>query len=181
MARLTNPQKVKQDYFQWLCELIHAGDGEVPYYILAKELHKIEFTWSVPNDDNRAFDGLRLRDEYGQNSQYLDGPCSVLEMLIGLARRMDFELSKPDDDSDYTPKYFWEMIYNLRLIDYDDDQYVVLNRETPVRGVIRTLLDREYCSTGYGGLFPLNYTDVDQRDVELWYQMNAYLEERYGE
>lgn len=182
MGRLMSSKKIKQDYFAWLCELIHATDGEVPYLILAKELHKIEFTWSVPNDDNRASDGLKLRDEYSsRDSQYLDGPCSMLEMLIGLSRRMDFELSKPDDDGDYTPKYFWEMIYNLGLVDYDDDRYVMLNRETPMRGVIRTLLDREYCSTGYGGLFPLNYPDTDQRDVEIWYQMNAYLEERYEE
>lgn len=180
MARLTNAQKVKQDYFQWLCELIHAGDGEVPYYILAKELHKIEFTWTVPNDDDRAADGRNLRVEYGRDRQYLDGPCSVLEMLIALARRIDFELSSPNESVDYTPKYFWEMISNLGLVEYNDDVYVRLNRQLPLRGIIRTLLDREYCSNGYGGLFPLNYPGVDQRDEEIWYQMNSYVEEKYG-
>ena len=106
-GRRVSSKQIKQDYFAWLCELVGADTGNPPYLILAKELHATEFTWCVRNDDNRASDGLQLRAEYGNSLGYFDGPCSVLEMLIALARRIDFELSIPENVRDYTSRFFW--------------------------------------------------------------------------
>jgi hypothetical protein len=36
---------------------------------------------------------------------------------------------------------------------------------------------RLYTTSGYGGLFPLEEPKEDQRKVEIWYQMMAYLGE----
>jgi hypothetical protein len=175
----------KQEYFHWLCDLIHAEGGSASYILLAKDLHSIPFTWTIPNDDNRAGDGLVLRERYEvknpfANVQGLDmGACSVLEMLIALAGRMDFELSDPNSDKDYTVKCFWEMIDNLGLMPYSDDVYVSIGGPFNVDTIVTSFLKREYNDDGDGGLFPLKRPSTNQREVEIWYQMQKYLEENY--
>lgn len=178
--------RVKQDYFHWLCDLIHAEDGHATFSLLAQELHTREFVWTIPNDDNRAMDGRGLRERYAYENPYErtktldDMPCSVLEMLIALAGRMDFELSDANDDTDLTTSYFWEMMDNIGLSSYSDDVFLEIDGPFAVDAIIQALLNREYDGDGEGGLFPLKHPQEDQRDVELWYQMNAYLEENYS-
>lgn len=179
---------IKQDYFHWLCEMVHIEQEDRSYWLLAKDLHSRKFYSIVSHDENRAFDGISLRDEYISEMNYpkyvrLNDECSVLEMIIGLARRMDFETSDPYDPEEAesrTTYWFWEMIENLGLIEFDDESYVEYGGVDVVDQTIDILLDREYDSDGNGGLFPLEFADGDQRKVELWYQMNSYLMEKEG-
>lgn len=175
-----------QGYFEYLCEVIHVDQIERSYWILAHDLFKRPFYSLIPHDENRASDGLELREEYLRELHYpkyadIEGECSVLEMLIGLARRMDFETSDPYDLSDSTDRtsyWFWEMIDNLGLLAFDDESYVEYGGMTYVDREIDRLLKRAYSRNGRGGLFPLERNRCDQRNVELWYQMNNYLTER---
>lgn len=150
---------------------------------MLKVLFKTDFYILIGNDANRAVDGVELRYEYSEEENPrvpidISKPCSLLEMLIALARRMDYELST--DDYDRTPYYFWQMIRNLGLIDCDDDTYgTVRGTGDKIKDTIKRLLDRDYHYSGEGGLFPLKYPNRDQRDVEIWYQMHAYLYENY--
>ncbi len=43
--------------------------------------------------------------------------------------------------------------------------------------ILERLIWRQYQEDGQGGFFPLAWPEQDQREVELWYQMNAYLAE----
>ena len=177
-GRIMRNNKTKNYYFEWLCGLVASRETDHHYTVLLKELDSIPFTWLIANDDNRARDGIGLREEYADYT----GPnreCSMLEMLIALARRIDFELSKPDEDVDFTAKYFWEMIDNLGLMAYDDASYVGLDGTFCCNTIISALLNREYSRTGAGGLFPLKHSREDQRNLEIWYQMNAYIDENY--
>jgi len=174
---------VDQDYFHWLCEQICVEQPEKSYWLLAKDLHRSVFYSLVPHDENRAADGIALREEYLSEinaPKYIriDGECSVLEMLIGLARRMDFETGDAEHDTDATSLWFWEMIVNLGLDEYSDDNYVRNEGVLVVDTVIEHFLERDYRWDGLGGLFPLNSAEEDQRKVEIWYQMNAYLTEK---
>ena len=178
---------ISQDYFSWLCDLVCIEQGDFSYKLLARDLHSVSFISLVPHDENRAMDGLTLRDEYLEQVNYpkyigFDDDCSVLEMLIGLARRMNFETDSPkfDANEDSTTSWFWLLIDNLGLSGYDDEHYVELNGMKKVPRIIENWLERNYRSDGYGGLFPLNHTSEDQRNVEIWYQMNAYLRENYA-
>lgn len=183
---MTQEFDVAQGYFEYLCEIIHVDQIDRSYWILAHDLHARPFYALIPHDENRASDGLELREEYLREIQYpkyvdIEGECSVLEMLIGLARRMDFETSDPYDfynTTDRTAYWFWEMIDNLGLLAFDDDSYVDYGGMTRVNWEIDRLLKRAYKRNGDGGLFPLMQTSQDQRNTELWYQMNAYLTER---
>ena len=178
---------VDQWYFNWLCDLVHIDQVNRSYYILAKDLYNKEFVAYVDHDENRAYDGMELRDECLEELGYpkytnIDRPCSVLEMLISLARRMDFETSDvyEDDSNDRTTYWFWEMIDNLGLIKFDDESYIDLEGQIFVDSIIDTFVRRKYKPNGEGGLFPLRHSKEDQRDVEIWYQMYMYLAENVG-
>lgn len=179
---------VGQDYFNWLCELVHIDQIERTYWLLAKDLHRKAFIALIDRDENRASDGLELREEYSREINYdgyldMDRECSVFEMLVALARRMDFETSDPNDPydtRDSTSYWFWEMIENLGLIEFDDNSYVELEGQTYVDWILDGFIHRQYGADGRGGIFPLREVCEDQRDVEIWYQMSAYLMEHHG-
>ena len=172
---------IDQDYFHWLCEMVHIDQENASWWLVAKDLYNHEFIAIVDRDENRALDAFALRerfleDEGYSEDDYVDGYCNVLEMLIALAQRMDFETSDAyEDASDKTAYWFWEMLDNLGLTAFDDDSYVELEGQTYVDKIIDDFVERQYDYDGEGGIFPMKNCKRDQRDVELWYQMSAYL------
>lgn len=175
---------VNQDYFHWLCELVNVEQEDRAYWLLAKDLHRMPFYSLVPHDENRAMDGVELREDY---LEMINGPkylrldleeCTVLEMMVALAQRMNYETEDAHQEEDRTAKWFWEMIRNLGLDGFSDENYVRENGICRVDDVLERLVDRCYSRSGRGGLFPLRRPNCDQRKAEIWYQMNAYLMER---
>lgn len=176
-------------YFRYLGELVGADTfAEGNYWNLLRQLNSIEFYWTVSLDENRAADGESLRTKffYEHNSINVDyepfiyTPCSVLEMLIALALRMekeylmDWRAGSPDN----TPVYFWEMISNLGLDDCTDDNWSSKTAEK-IRYYVGEFLDRNYDFHGNGGIFPVSKNTRDQRKIEIWSQMHAYIMENY--
>jgi hypothetical protein len=173
------------EYFNYLLELV--GIDFSKYYThLLNILFMINFRWSIHNDDNRALDGIDIRYNYGQEMGVSERslqeltlvPCSVMEVICGLAIRMD-EIMR-DPERRHIDRWFWEMIDNLGLIDFTDDafergQWNLQNVEEKVD----IFMDRTYDELGHGGLFPRNHCDKNQKEVELFAQMNGYLNENY--
>lgn len=168
-------------YFDFLCSLVGRSEE---YSLLLSKLQRIEFYSLIPNDDNRVADGLYLRslfsDEVGQNWPTSSSEsCSVLEMLIGLARRLEFETAQSKWEKTVS-EWFWILIDNLGLISCTD---VVYNTNESVEDsidlVVNTMISREYDSNGNGGLFPIKDSHKDQRRMEIWYQMTDYILENY--
>lgn len=175
---LRTSDRIERRYFLWLCDVVYVSRTkyDVGNMNLCSWLHTKQFTGGIPNDDNRAEDGKKLRGEFLEQSLVRelpsDKPCSVLEMLVALALRMDYIVSRAPDDH-LVGKYFWEFIDNLGL-DISNTHSDIENTE-----ILRTFLGREYSYNGSGGLFPLRNPKKDQRKVEIWYQMMAYIEENY--
>lgn len=180
---------VDNEYFNWLYKKIGPITDRNPshsHFMLAEQLHQKTFKWSVPNDDNRVVEGMLLRDEFeGQfgrdieryRFQHIVGTCSVFEMLIALTARVEFEANGFDIGFSFGD-WFWILMDNLGLKHFTDERY--LNDEgssRKVNAILNKLIGRTYRPNGVGGLFPLRHPDEDQRDVELWYQMSAYLQE----
>jgi len=94
--------------------------------------------------------------------------CSVLEMLIPLARRAEFDTDIPMRD------WFWTFLRNLGIDEMNDATPAVKARVDPI---LERLIWRRYRRDGLGGLFPLRRPMEDQREVEIWYQFCAYLTE----
>ena len=169
------------EYLDFLCNVVGRA---YEYDKLLRHLHGIEFYSLVPNDDNRGVDGEQLRtifiDEVGpQGSTSLPtGPCTVLEMLIGVSYRLEFELlggrfERPASD------WFWVLIDNLELEWCDTVLYSRLDSVREVDERVKNLLERNYGTDGHGGLFPLKRATKDQRRIEIWYQMSSWLLENY--
>lgn len=176
---------MENEYFAWLCDLVDIGPTNFHRNVrLARTLHKSEFRWFVANDDNRANDGLLLRDIFGSEMGYpyadrvLRGPCSMLELLIGLANRMGFQLYTIKE-GEQPKKWFWELLHNMGVDHLTDDVYTH-DKQQFVKERILQIVNRDYKRNGEGGLFPLKGSVTkDQKRVELWYQMQAYIMEKH--
>lgn len=195
-------------YFNWLCVLVHADDylGK-EWYILAKILHDVEFYWTVPNDDNRASDGVKLREvwlstlkneaeDLGVGTYIpmdaLKGPCTMLEMMVALASRLESDVMQNDTDGNRTWLWFWYMVHNL-ISDANNmdchwwhkactDDSITPDVANIIKEMVRICLDREYGVNGHGGcLFPLLNCLVDRREVEIWYQAQDWINENFGD
>jgi hypothetical protein len=162
-------------YLEWLYSNVVDPRGNNTYWNLLRALFVKEFFWFVPNDDNRIEDGRALRYEFIEDldldvsdPEWMRLGCSMLEMLVGLSRRLSLlgEGGAPD--------CFWQLMANLGLRIPDRKKF-------PAAYVDETLdrvISRTYEPNGRGGLFPLCFPKSDQRDVEIWGQLNAYLLER---
>lgn len=163
-------------YLKWLYSQVGNVKLKNPsrtYWALLKQLYKKEFVWIIPNDDNRLEDGRDLRDEFVEKYELYDVDpdwmslgCSMLEMLIGLSRRLSFEDDGPVD------WWFWCLMRNLNLRGFTDNTQFDIE---DVDEVLDTVIWRTYEPDGRGGLFPLDDPEEDQREVEIWYQLSAYL------
>lgn len=167
-------------YFDWLRRMVGVTNNPNPrrrYHLLLEQLINTEFRYSHPYDANRVEDGRELRYEFAMDNGFdpsiFDGEVSVLEVLVGLCRRMSFDTDEGVD------VWFWTLMENLDLRQFSDEIYEdYVDAPDLVQERVDVFLDRAYSPDGTGGLFPLHEPDEDQRQVELWYQMSAYLLER---
>jgi hypothetical protein len=190
-------------YFQWLYEIAFAPGEKSEEFrkkvglprlgswrLLANKLYGRTFRWSVPNDDNRAQDGLQLRadfilyytgkslslSEMPTDDPLVSTPASIFEVLLGIARRMD-ELIVPPYEQGEVAKFFWELCENLDLIRYEDQVYPA-NYDHIIDQRLDDWMDRQYDYRG--GIFPLRtLPDGPHEKKELWFQMMDYVTEKY--
>lgn len=162
-------------YLTWLYSQVaevRTRKSSRTFWNLFRQLFSTEFVWFVPNDDNRAEDGRELRCEWAArtgatpNSEWMGLGCSFLELLIGLARRLEFE------GGNDAPSWFWRLLCNLGLEGYHDRSNF---KAEDVEDITTRVIWRTYDESGRGGLFPLEHTTRDQRRVEIWYQLSEYL------
>lgn len=173
-------KRLQNLYFDWLYDMMCDGryaDG-ISYRKLFAQLHRMEFIYLIDMDENRAYDGIDLRYRFALDNGYIDiyedylyGPCSVLEMIVGLAVRCEEHIMDDPSMGDRTRQWFWQMIVNLGLGAMDDTHY----DKRYVIDIVDRLLNREYAPNGRGGLFTIRNCDTDLRDVEIIYQLYWYL------
>lgn len=168
-------------YFGWLCSKIYNNTGHKQYTKLLLYLFNARFIPIIEFDDNRASDGINLRYEFADEmgypqpeaAYYLDDrECSILEMMIALAIKCENIMY--DGVSDRTYIWFWDMIRNLGLIAMTDEIF----SEELVEHIADSFNDRDYDADGTGGLFRVPNFNGDMRVIEIWYQMQAYLQDK---
>ena len=165
-------------YFEWMYNIV-CGDRfpkSISYRKLLKHLHDTEFIFFISRDANRAEDGVNLRYRFAYETGYpevfLGGPCSVLEMIIALAIRIEETIMDDPVVGNRTGQWVWGMINNLELGHMDDARY----NGSYVEDILIRFLNRYYEPDGRGGLFTIKNCRDDLRDVELWYQACWYLD-----
>lgn len=172
-------EPLEESYLIWLYSQVADPEIKNPkltHWRLIRILFKREFAWIVPNDDNRIQDGKNIRWEFVQDKGYedvdpnwLELGCSFLELMVGLSRRLEFEAG---GEAHY---WFWDLVSNIRLSRCNDSSRM---SETQIQGILDKVVWRQYEPDGRGGFFPLREPDRDQRGVELWYQLSAYVLEQ---
>ena len=173
---------MEHEYFKWLIESIDPkhmiGKGYQPVF---RKLYDTNFRWSsrFADDENRARDGLALRERFAEIRHIdiseiglLDKPCSCLEMMIGIASRIEYEiLSMPGEEN--VPGWFWRFMDSLELLPENprisDPSYVTKRLDI--------WLDRKYERDGKGGIFVVKDGYFDMRKMTIWKQMNAVCNE----
>ena len=181
-----NRRRIIEEYFEWMIDMVSKDrfDDLHTYGKLLTYLHDVEFTYIIPKDVNRAIDGVDLRYRYAIHSryseyyedvvEYLDGPCSVLEMMIALAIRCEEQIMHDPLIGDRTGQWFWRMIVSLGLGPMTDEHFNLEEAED----IIWRFLNREYESDGRGGLFIVkNHGDL--RDIEIWGQLLRFINTIY--
>lgn len=171
-------------YLDWLAEIMNCDMFE--YSNLFTELHNIDFKFVIDMDSNRTYDGMVLRMEFPTDTfdsiKYANKPCSVLEALIGLSRRMDWIASNDEDVGvvDHSRVWFWTMIDNLGLTRFTNDN-MGLDANTYIKSIkeIRTLIDNWlshiYSPDGTGSPWPCPGIDADMRYFDMIDCMNTYV------
>lgn len=175
--------EIENEYFNWLYDYVcrNRVHDRISYRNLFMLLHDTEFIFSIPNDENRAADGIDLRYRFYYDVEEkegilppmtLKGPCSVLEMMIALAIRCEEDTMSDTRYGDRTSQWFWNMMSNLGLNHMTDDVY----DHGYARERIDRFLYREYEPNGRGGLFYIRDCEEDLRDYEIWIQLCWYLD-----
>lgn len=166
-------------YFEWLCGLVGSkASAPISYRKLLIHLHQTQFYYSMPEDADRAGDGVNLRwrfiCRYNYSQDVLDilaGPCSVLEMMVAVAVYCEEHVMDDTGYGDRTGQWFWGMMKNLGLGASHDDNYDRMY----VDEVVTRFLDRKYHPDGKGGLFRIKDCEHDLRRVKIFYQICWYL------
>ena len=178
-------KKVKL-YFDWLCERIGIQDKHVKDSKAINILYETKFRVcekyhkQVALDESRIEDALSMREKFTNDSDFEPmfdarfllrvglSDVSIFEIMVALADRMIYNCSDSIDRSEA----FLIMFKNLFSGIDENDSEKLLER-------VKKFLNREYDKDGTFGLFPLKNPKKDQRKVEIWYQMMAYIIENF--
>lgn len=166
-------------YFEWLCGLVcgHRHSNTISYDKLLMRLHSIEFRYLHPMDENRAKDGADLRWRFAWEHDMknvpacLDGPCSVLEMMVAISVYCEENIMDNPNIGNRTGQWFWGMVINLGLGSMTDSRF----DRRYVDDTIDKFLNLEYERNGRGGLFRIDNCDRDLRDLDIQHQLCRYL------
>lgn len=176
---MTFKNQIEKEYFEWLYNYVCKGRAhdQVSYKKLFRVLYDIEFTFYIRNDLNRARDGVDLRYRFAilkdddNVMNILDGPCSVLEMMVALAIRCEETIMDDTRYGDRTSQWFWNMLSNLGLSYMTDERF----DEKIATTKIYDFMEKRYEPDGKGGLFYIRGCQEDLRNVEIWTQLSWYL------
>lgn len=183
---------MNDDYFEWLISIVNGDDPDCSFRLLLGTMHTYIFKWYLCLDEDRANDGMGLREDFLDDGllantysastidEFLSQPCSVLEMLIGLAIRIQEDIMWNPDKGDRTPTWFWLMIRNLGLNDLDDDHFYGVESNDRILDTLDIWMERRFKPNGEGSIFPIFESVTDFRNTLIWYQMSAYFLENYG-
>jgi hypothetical protein len=177
-----------EEYFRFLKqETFLLPSHSKAYEPVLRILHDIPFYWLIHSDDNRVGDALAYRQsEFLDNvdtrqmdqvalGQWAMAAPSVLEVMIGMAHRWCFYFGAQS-----VAFYFGHMFRNMGFATFEGALHHAQQEE--VRRRIDVWLTRNFYPNGHGSPFPLNagFNDcVDQRQVDMWAQMNAYSAEHF--
>lgn len=183
---------IDQTYFEWLLKQLNPEGVREGVAHVCNLLYNCEFLRRIELDRNRAVDGITLREEFFDVydemdfeeevvDEFMGRECNWLEMMVALARRLDFLYEGGVEGR------FLEMINNMQLsplMEFNPHRSLSTFEfdQAYVDGVTDDINNNRISRDGRGGLFPLSHTPpYDQRESEIWAQQGAYFIEKMRE
>lgn len=167
----------KDGYMDWIIAQVCDGEWEdmAQRRYLFDALDREKFFPACARDENRAEDGANLRQRYlqetGEDAGRGQRRCSMLEMLAALALRCEESLMIDLDVGRRVGRWFFPMLENMA----EPLEHGIFGSPYTVMMACRRLCNRDYAADGKGGLFYIPGFQGDMRKMEIWYQMQAYL------
>jgi len=156
------------------------------YEYLLNALNASVFHFSIPMDEDRMRDGIDLRYRFAIEGGYSNDEvskilthnrsCSILEMMVALSLKGDERILYDYETGTRADYIFKTMLESLQLLEMTNDRF----NHGYVDYRIDRLLNHDYDYNGNGGLFTVENPRRDMRLVDIWYQMNWYLQKLYN-
>lgn len=174
-------------YLPWLTGFVVDQESFKRYSTLFDTLYSTEFCHRqlLEHDFDRSMDGKNLRWRFERTMGYNlhdissdelirfeDASCSLLEMMVALALRMEESIAADERQGDRTGMWFWEMMTNLGLGYMTNDRFDIyeFNR------CVNNFHNRTYDLDGKGCLFRSKTKSMAQMaNLDIWYQMCAHM------
>ena len=169
-------EEKKEDYFSWLMSKVvgeFISDNEIE---VGRVLYSIPYRYILEFDAHRRDDGLGLREMYEDetgNIALWEEPCSVLEVLVSTALYVAEDVIGTFYNSKRTIEWFWMMLDNLGILGIGDPRDPAVHNY--ISKVVDKWLDRKFDYDGTGSPFPIRRPSEDQRKIEIWKQICAYI------
>ena len=175
-------------YKEWLFQQIETDEYNRDNYSgLLNILLDVIYEYDIWKDENRAFDGILLREKWqdffecdGYKENVFTKPCTVLEMLIAICDRISYATDECVEDNSIA-YWFWILMKNSGLIQFNNAKFErckdkkVINVDLDIRTILQNIMHHNIEPDGFGGFFPLNYPKCNQQKVEIWDQMNSWI------
>ena len=177
--------ELEDRYLDWL-ELQATGQDR-SYDSLLDFLYTKPYIYTLRMDENRAEDGIELRYIFGSENgiEYEDilsgldtgRDCSMLEMMVGLARRCENQIMVDMEEGVQPDRWVRVMLTNLGLSSQTNENF----DEEKADYITDRFLAHQYSYHGDGSLFSVCHPRHDMRKTDLWYQAMWYLTENYSD
>lgn len=171
---------MEQRYFNWLCSQVATARYRLRYSKLLTKLYFADYEWTIPNDANRADDGMGLRYLFAQENDYSEAEmectmaqkqCCVLEMMVALVIRCESDYLGNPDVVDHKMSVFMEMLKSMDIHTMENDVY----NDGIVENALVKFMSHQYSPDGKGSIFYVPQAAIDMRKEELWSQMNQWV------
>lgn len=182
-----NNIRIESIYYPWLLKRVADERLTDRYSKLFKVLYetRVNLERMNPYDTERCRDGQTLRYLFERamasyltgisGREYIefeDNPCNMLELLVGIASRMEDTIMGSDIQGDRTGQWFWSMMTNLGIGYMSNDKFNV----NEYNRCMRMFMTYKYDNEGKGCLFRSSkYTMSQMAEKDIWYQMQAYI------
>lgn len=136
------------------------------YTELASAWDGLDFMWYIPEDEDRAIQALRMRDEYCYETSMpmpRRAPASFLEAFVSITDTLTAMLYQ--DREDFTKS----ILLNLGARSYSDDGRLPSEIHEAALDIAEKVMYRTYSRNGTGGLFRI--PGVDTLEMPIMTQM----------
>ena len=136
------------------------------YSELASVWDELDFTWYIPEDEDKAIQALRMRDEYRYETGMpspRQAPASFLEVFVSITDTLTAMLYQ--DRESFTKS----ILLNVGARSYSDDGRLPSEIREEALNIAERVMYRTYSRNGTGGLFRI--PGVDTLEMPLTTQM----------